>query len=71
MFQPTGFKETVIDGITGRLIDDIDEHKLAYTIREVREGPERYKDACIEQAKQFDTNIFISKIKEQLTNSSR
>ncbi len=61
-----GYKETVIDGVTGKLIDDIDEEKLIQAIREIGKGPEKYKDACIRQAKKFDTKVFIDKIKEQL-----
>ncbi|MFH1053155.1 MAG: glycosyltransferase [Candidatus Woesearchaeota archaeon] len=59
-----GYKETIIDGITGRLIDDIDEYKLVESIRVVGKNPESYKNACLKQAKKFDTRIFIRRIKE-------
>lgn len=61
-----GYKETIIDGVTGKLINDIDEEKLIQAINEIGKNPERYKDACIKQAKKFDTKIFIEKIKEQI-----
>ena len=61
-----GYKETVIDGVTGKLINDISVEKLIQAIKEVGANPEKYKDACINQAKKFDTEIFIKKIKEQL-----
>ena len=65
-----GYKETVLDGVTGKLIDDINEDKLVEAIKEIGEeldkNPEKYKNACIEQAKKFDTKIFIKKIKEQI-----
>lgn len=61
-----GYKETVIDGVTGKLIDDINVEKLVNAIKEIGKNPQKYKDACIEQAKKFDTKIFIKKIKEQL-----
>lgn len=61
-----GYKETVMDGVTGKLIDDIDEEKLMKAIKEIGRDPEEYRDACIEQAKKFDTSVFIKKIKEQI-----
>jgi glycosyltransferase involved in cell wall biosynthesis len=61
-----GYKETIIDGITGKLIDDISVDKLKRAIKEIGERPERYKEACLIQAKKFDTKIFIEKIKEQI-----
>jgi glycosyltransferase involved in cell wall biosynthesis len=59
-----GYKETIIDKITGKLINDIDEEKLIQAIKEVGKCPQQYKDACLEQAKKFDTAVFIKKIKE-------
>lgn len=59
-----GYTETVISGITGELISDIDADKLVAVINKVRRNPERYKSASLEQAKKFGTDIFISKIKK-------
>jgi len=59
-----GYKETVIDGITGRLIDDIDEQKIVIAIKEIGENPQKYKNVCQKQAKEFDTKVFIEKIKK-------
>ena len=59
-----GYKETVIDGITGKLIDNINVDKLVKAIKEIGKDPAKYKDACLEHAKKFDTGIFIKKIKE-------
>lgn len=65
-----GYKETVINEKTGILIDDINENKLANAIKklgkEIDENPLKYKTACQEQAKNFDVEIFIKKIKEQI-----
>jgi len=61
-----GYKETVLDGVTGKLIDDINEDKLVEAIKEIGKNPEKYKNACLKQAKKFDTKIFIKKIKEQI-----
>lgn len=62
-----GNRETIIDGITGRLIDDIDADKLVAAIKEVGADPERYREACMTRAKQFDTEVFIKKIKEKIS----
>lgn len=61
-----GYKETVINGVTGKLINDINVDKLVSAVKEIEENLERYKDACIEQAKKFDTKFFIEKIKEEI-----
>ncbi len=61
-----GYKETIINGITGRLIDDINEEKLIKAIKEIGKNPEKYKHTCLKQAKKFDTKIFIKKIKKEL-----
>ncbi len=61
-----GYKETILDGVTGILLDRIDEIKLAKAIEIVGASPEHYKDACIRHARQFDTAIFIQKIKKHI-----
>ncbi|MFC1504731.1 glycosyltransferase, partial [Spirochaetota bacterium] len=65
-----GFKESIINGVTGRLIDNIDPEKILQAIIEIRKKPETYKDACIKQARNFDTKIFIKKIKEEVKINS-
>ena len=64
-----GYKETVIDGVTGRLIDDINPGKLIQAVKEIGKDSGRYKDACLKQAAKFDTKVFIAKIKEQMLRS--
>jgi len=65
-----GYRETILDGITGELIDDIDEDKLASSILKIKErinsNPLRYRDNCILQAKKFDIFVFVKKIKEEI-----
>lgn len=65
-----GYKETIVSGQNGMLIDDIDSDKLAEAVKnlsaELAENPERYKDACIAQAKKIDAEVFIRKIKENI-----
>ena len=66
-----GYKETVIEGVTGRLINEINVDKLIAAIKEVGINPAQYKDACLNQAAKFDTEIFVKKIKEQITVEKR
>jgi glycosyltransferase involved in cell wall biosynthesis len=65
-----GYKESVIDRETGLLIKDIDENKLVAAIKKIsndlKKNPDKYRETCINQAKKFDTSIFIKKIKENL-----
>lgn len=62
-----GYKESVVDGQTGILIDDINGVKIAEAMKEIKNRMSHdrliYKDACLNQAKKFDTSVFISKIK--------
>ncbi len=62
-----GYKETVINGTTGILIDDIDEDKIMDAVKEIGKNPEKYKDASLEQAKKFDTGEFTKKMKEAVS----
>jgi glycosyltransferase involved in cell wall biosynthesis len=61
-----GYKETIINGKTGILIDDIDENKIIEAMKIIGKNPEIYKNACLTQARNFDTKVFVEKIKEQI-----
>ncbi len=61
-----GYKETIINGKTGVLMDNLSVEVLVKAVKEVGKNPEQYKDACIGQAKKFDTKIFIKKIKDRM-----
>jgi glycosyltransferase involved in cell wall biosynthesis len=65
-----GFKETIINNKSGILIDNIDENKLADAIKkfgkQIEKGPLKFKITCQKQAKKFDTEVFIKKIREQI-----
>jgi glycosyltransferase involved in cell wall biosynthesis len=61
-----GYRETVLDGVTGRLIDRIDAPKLASAVDDVGNVARKYKGDCIKRAKQFDTKVFIGKMKEAM-----
>lgn len=61
-----GYKETVLNGQTGILIDDIDVEKIVSAVKKVGVNPQAYKEACLERAKNFDKEIFIAKMKTQI-----
>ena len=61
-----GYRETVVNGVTGMLIQDIDAKKLAIAVRNIGINPERYRDACLARARTFDTQVFIEGIKREI-----
>lgn len=56
-----GFRETVVQGETGRL-RDANKEDLVRAVREVSREPQRYKEACLKRASDFDTSIFLENI---------
>jgi len=67
-----GYKETIINGKTGTLIDNIDEDKLAQAIEEmdkkIQANPLSFKNACQEQAKRFDVEVFIGGVTREIND---
>lgn len=61
-----GCKETIIHGKTGILINEINEDKIIDAIKEVGKNPEKYKNDCLKHSKNFDTSIFINKLKKEI-----
>lgn len=65
-----GYKESIINNKTGILINDITPDKLAKAIKKMSEElkikPNKYKKACLKQAKKFSTENFIKKIKREI-----
>lgn len=61
-----GYKETVIDGVTGRLIEDIDPEKIIKSVKEINNNHVKFRKSCISKAKEYDTIIFIDKIQKFL-----
>ena len=65
-----GYKETIVPGKTGILIEDITPEKLIEAIEklneELRNNPLKFRKFCENQAKMFDTKIFIKKITREL-----
>jgi len=62
-----GYKESVIDGKTGILIDKIDADKLKKAIEKIGKNSAKFKNGCLKRAKEFDTKEFIKKILEQIS----
>ena len=61
-----GYRESVVDGVTGRLIDDINVMKIVGAVREVGENPGGFRKACLKRARKYDIKRFISKIKTEI-----
>ena len=53
-----GFKETVVHGETG-LLAEADRDELVKALKEIAGDPERYKNRCMERAREFDTSVFL------------
>jgi len=64
-----GYKETVIDGKTGRLIP-AEKSELISAIREISLNAKKYKGACLKKAFEFDLVIFINKMKHTVGKSA-
>ncbi len=60
-----GYKETIVDGQTGILMKDVSEQSLRESIHNVLPLMDS-RQACRERALEFDTNVFIKKIKHAL-----
>lgn len=56
-----GYRETMIDGGTGRLCR-ADVESVAKCVSEVDEEPGMYRDNCMKHAEKFDTKIFVKRM---------
>lgn len=63
-----GYAESVIDGETGVLIDDVDENKIVDAIKKINQDlvsdENKYIENSQNRAKNFDVEIFIKRIKD-------
>lgn len=57
-----GYRETVTEQ-TGILVK-ADVYSIVLAVREISRDPARYKNACLDRAKQFDIEIFREKIRD-------
>lgn len=64
-----GFRETVVEGQTGVLVD-ADIPSVIRGIRHVSASPESYRDACIARARMFDVTLFEEKVRYVIKNGS-
>lgn len=66
-----GYKESIINGQTGILLDDINPEKIAESVQEIRRNllldNNHYYQKSIAQSKKFDTKVFMSKIRDILS----
>jgi len=61
-----GYRESVVDGETGLLIDDINAGKLAAAVQQLDNDPSVYKESCMQRAQKYSTESFITGIKKQI-----
>ncbi|MGH2395990.1 MAG: glycosyltransferase [bacterium] len=57
-----GYLESVIDGVTGYLVDVTNLEHLVDAIRELSRNPQQHADACLRQAQKFDVKRFVNEM---------
>jgi glycosyltransferase involved in cell wall biosynthesis len=62
-----GYLETIKPEVTGELVEP-DVKDIIKAIVKVSKNPLKYRKACEERAKEFSEEIFIKKIKEEISN---
>jgi glycosyltransferase involved in cell wall biosynthesis len=60
-----GYLETVVDGVTGALID-CNEDEIINAIKAISKDPRKYREACLERSKRFDVGVLLSRIRGQI-----
>ena len=67
-----GYKETIQDGITGRLIKHVNKDTLKTAVIEsdtlLQSNSHDFEKSCMEQALRYDTRVFTEKIKEKINS---
>lgn len=64
-----GYKESILDGKTGMLIDQINSTKLVNAINLVGQNPSFYKDECLNRAQYFDQKHFVKAVQSILQSN--
>jgi hypothetical protein len=54
-----------VQGRTGQLVE-ANRDELMRAITEISKDPQQYKDACKKRAADFDTSIFLEKMKKAI-----
>lgn len=62
-----GYLESVIDKVNGFLVEP-NVHDIVNAVKIISKEPQKYKNACKEQAKKFDISIFIKNMKKVIQN---
>lgn len=61
-----GYCESVLDGVTGKLVD-ADPESISQGVQDItRKGCESFRDDCRKRAELFDERIFEAKMREQI-----
>jgi glycosyltransferase involved in cell wall biosynthesis len=60
-----GCLETVIDGITGMLVNP-DASEIVNAVKIISREPSMFKEKCIENARKFDIYIFLGQMKKEI-----
>ncbi len=60
-----GYLETVLDEVTGLLVEP-EVLSIVAAIKEVSSDPQKYREACIKRAKEFDVSTMLQKMRTML-----
>jgi len=63
-----GFLESVVDGVTGRLVEARSDSIIEAVLEVSEEGCLPYKEACIERARGFSEDTFIRLIEDEIAD---
>lgn len=61
-----GYKESVLEGVTGMFLKEATPEALADVVFEIGKNPERFSKACIEHAQKFDTAVFMTHMRKAI-----
>ncbi|MCH7561596.1 MAG: glycosyltransferase [Thaumarchaeota archaeon] len=64
-----GFRETIINGKTGFLVNP-NPIELAAAVKKISKNPQKFEKACFEQAEKFGLNIFLEKMYLEIRTDS-
>ncbi|BAI60320.1 putative glycosyltransferase [Methanocella paludicola SANAE] len=60
-----GYLESVVDGVTGMLID-ADSSSIVKAVKDVSRDPSKFREACAEQARKFDISVFLARMEAMI-----
>lgn len=60
-----GCLETVVDGLTGLLVNP-DVSEIVKAVNIISREPSKFKEKCIEQSRKFDADTFLNQMKKEL-----